>query len=149
MSVDPKSSFEIFELPAQNFVVVRVWYFRFAFLSLRSDISDQVTFLVWVIIMSLMHAGCFLSVIDYASPVFLNCISHMNHKLIVTCKRVFRIIHEYDVWEYLSCSVQAICWMLRDLGRCYLWNFLNLCLFTQHVLQSFLPSLSSRISLLI
>ena len=81
------------------------------------------------------------SVIDYASPVFMNCSKNLNDKLLTICKRAFRIIHGYDVRQCDACDLFDI------VNR---RNFLALKLFKialfseEHVLHDILPSFSCR-----
>ena len=83
----------------------------------------------------------FLSVIDYASPVFLNCSSYLNNKLVILCKRAFRVIHGYDVKECISCAFLEVEGRRRLLS---LKLFKSALISKDHVLHSFLPTPSPR-----
>ena len=53
----------------------------------------------------LVFSSIVQSVLDYGSSVFLNCGAGLDTKLVTLCKRVFRIIHGYDVHHGENCSL--------------------------------------------
>ena len=94
----------------------------------------------------LVFCSIIQSVLDYCSPVFLNCGSGLNTQLLRVCKRGFRIIHGYGISECNKCN------LLNIVDR---RNLLALKLFktalssVDHVLYDVLPSFSHRSNRLI
>ena len=88
----------------------------------------------------------FLSVLDYASPVFLNCGSSLNSKLLRICKRAFRIIHGFETRQCELCDIFNIDNRRKMLA---LKLFKNALLSVDHVLHDLLPQFSCRSNRLI
>ena len=87
-----------------------------------------------------------LSVMDYASPVFLNCGSCLNSKLLSMCKRAFRIIHGFDVRRCDRCNIFDIEKRRKFLA---LKLFRNALFSVDHILHNLLPHFSCRSNRLI
>ena len=80
-----------------------------------------------------------LSVLDYASPVFLNCGSVLNSKLLHICKRAFRIIHGFETRRCDRCDM----FDFEKRRKFLAFNlFKNALLSPDHVLHNLLPRFS-------
>jgi hypothetical protein len=89
----------------------------------------------------LVFNAIILSVIDYASPVFLNCGVGLNSKLLAICKRAFRVIHGYDVSECKECHMSDILNRRKTLAM----KLFKTALFDKdHILHDLLPQVSRR-----
>jgi len=89
----------------------------------------------------LVFNAIILSVIDYACPVFLNCSTRLNLKLLRVCKRAFRIIHGYDVSTCPHCNMLDIENRRNELSM----RIFKTALFSDHhILHDILPSFSCR-----
>ena len=86
------------------------------------------------------------SVLDYASPLFLNNHAYLDVKFVSLCKRAFRIIHGFGVKACNDCDILNVYERRK---------FLSIKLFEKalysrsHVLHYFLPNLSPRSNRLI
>jgi hypothetical protein len=81
------------------------------------------------------------SLLDYASPVFLNPGCVQNARLEKICKRAFKIIHGLDVRNCVKCSFLELHQRRRDLALRLFRKALN---DSNHVLHSILPKTSHR-----
>ncbi len=89
----------------------------------------------------LVFNAIILSVIDYACPVFLNCGTRLNDKLVKICKRAFRIIHGYDVKNCPNCNMLDI----EDRRKKLSLKLFRTALFSDdHMLHDIMPPLSYR-----
>ena len=81
------------------------------------------------------------SIIDYASPVFLNPGIVQSSKLEMLCKRAFRIIHGANVNTCDNCSMFHVCQRRKELSMRLFNQALN---DSNHILHRLLPPLSQR-----
>ena len=81
------------------------------------------------------------SLLDYASPVFLNPGSVQNARLLRVCKRAFRIIHGFDSRDCDKCSFFDLHKRRQDLA---LRLFKSALSNSDHILHSLLPRTSHR-----
>jgi hypothetical protein len=81
------------------------------------------------------------SVMDYASPVFLNCTDSLNKKFLSICKRAFRVIHGFDVRECDKCNILDIVQRRKLLA---LRLFKSALFFEHHALHDIIPPFSHR-----
>jgi hypothetical protein len=82
-----------------------------------------------------------LPLLDYASPVYLNCSNFLNSKLVALCKRAFRIIHGYDVKTCDNCNFLEVLERRKTLSL----KLFEKALFSpNHMLHHLLPPFSHR-----
>jgi hypothetical protein len=86
---------------------------------------------------------CIRSLIEYASPVFLNPGSVLDNKLLKLCKRAFRVIHGVDT---LSCKYCSMFDLRHRREKSALSIFLSALHDPNHVIHPLLPKLSKRSS---
>ena len=81
------------------------------------------------------------SIIEYASPVFINVGDMLDLKLKALCKRAFRIIHGFDVRRCSKCCMLDVSDRRQTLAlRLFRQALLN----SNHVLHNLLPKTSHR-----
>ena len=86
------------------------------------------------------------SILDYASPLFLNVNAYLDLKLTFLCKRAFRIIHGFEVKSCNSCDILNVQRRRRFLAM----KLFQEALFSPtHVLHQLLPKFSHRSNRLI
>ena len=81
------------------------------------------------------------SLLDYASPVFLNPGSVLDAKLLALCKRAFRIIHDKDVVSCHDCNILDFQSRRQSLASKLFVDILSR---PDHILHSHLPCISHR-----
>ena len=86
------------------------------------------------------------SILDYASPLFLNANAYLDSKFSFLCKRAFRIIHGFDIKSCTSCDLLNVQRRRRFLAM----KLFREALFSpSHVLHLLLPKFSHRSNRLI
>ena len=81
------------------------------------------------------------SIMEYASPVFLNPGSNFNIKLLFLCKRAFRIVHGKNVVECTSCNMFDFVDRRFNLSMKFFRNALR---DPSHIIHDLLPVVSPR-----
>ena len=81
------------------------------------------------------------SILEYASPLFLNTCSYLEFKFVSLCKRVFLVIHGYDTEKCDECNILDIHGRRQILA---MKLFDDAASSERHILHHLLPNFSQR-----
>jgi hypothetical protein len=90
-----------------------------------------------------VYTALIQSLLDYASPVFLNPGLTLDAKLLSLCKRSFQIIHGYNVESCHDCKILEVLHRRQSLA---FKLFIKIMSNPDHILHTHLPCISRRSS---